>query len=203
MPMIELPAGYIRVEAPCQDDPDRWFSDSDIDKASAKATCMSCPFKIACKKTAIENREKHGIWGGVDFSTYKLPKSTSNMCRKGKHQLPENRENNQCIECRKETQKAWEEKQAKQGTKRYKDRLKSNAERRKKNKIGELCRNGKHMLTENNTKVRPNDGALMCTDCLERVKIRSDSRSGHGRDLNMGSSNKAGMVNFRKLRRGK
>lgn len=198
--MIDLPAGYKRVESPCQNNPDLWFSDNDADKDLAKGICGGCPVKIDCRNTAIELGEKNGIWGGTDFSKYAHSRPTD-MCRKRKHILPEVRENNQCQECRKETQKAYEEKQRKQKTPRYYEKLKSNNKNRHKNVIGGKCYSGKHTLTEENTKVRPNDGALMCTECLEKRKIRSDSRSGHGRDLHMGSLNGSGMVAFRRLRK--
>ena len=33
----------------------------------AKSICSSCPIKDECLNIAIENRERYGVWGGVDF----------------------------------------------------------------------------------------------------------------------------------------
>jgi hypothetical protein len=33
----------------------------------AKSICSTCPIQKECLKMAIDNRERYGIWGGVDF----------------------------------------------------------------------------------------------------------------------------------------
>jgi WhiB family redox-sensing transcriptional regulator len=33
----------------------------------AKAICASCPIRVACYERAVANRERYGIWGGVNF----------------------------------------------------------------------------------------------------------------------------------------
>lgn len=40
----------------------------------------------------------------------------------------------------------------------------------RKNKVGGMCRSGKHILTPSNTRIRPNDNALMCLECLAITK---------------------------------
>jgi hypothetical protein len=36
-------------------------------EASALALCAGCPARAACYDTAAANKERHGIWGGVNF----------------------------------------------------------------------------------------------------------------------------------------
>lgn len=194
--MIDAPVGFKAVVTPCQNNPDMWFSASDNLKEYAKGICGTCPFKVECRLTAIENQEEHGIWGGEDFNGREYENAVT-LCRQKKHVLPTVRENNVCHECRKETRSKWEKEQNDQRSDRYKYKLAYKRATRKKNEIGGTCYTGKHVLTEENTKVRPNDGALMCTDCLKKRKIRSDTRSATGRDMNMGSSNRGGRINRR------
>lgn len=186
---VETPEGYIQVVSVCQENPDLWFSDNDRDKIEAKLLCLGCPFKGPCKSTAIEKREKYGIWGGTDFSTFRLPKLENNYCRKGKHKLPEVRENNQCLECRRETQKEWEAKQARQKTPHYLKKLQSNRNNsgRHKNVEGGLCKNG-HQLVAGNIIIRSGDGAILCKSCTHRTKVK-EVQSGEVRGMNMGSMN--------------
>ena len=41
---------------------------SQVEAARAKEVCKTCPVKQQCLDEAIANREKHGIWGGLDTS---------------------------------------------------------------------------------------------------------------------------------------
>ena len=48
--------------------PEDWFPgerDKDI-AADAKAVCRSCPERLACLQWALDNDERHGVWGGLD-----------------------------------------------------------------------------------------------------------------------------------------
>lgn len=186
---VEAPDGWVPVTSACQDNPDLWFSDNDRDKIEAKLICLECPLKVACKSTAIDNREKHGIWGGTDFSNYRLPKLQNVMCRKGKHKLPEVRENNQCQECRRDTQKDWEARQARERTPHYLKKLKSNKDNstRPKNVIGGKCKNG-HDVVPGNIIIRSGDGAILCKACTHGTKVK-DVHSGEVINENMGSRN--------------
>lgn len=183
---LEAPEGWVPVQSPCQTNPDLWFSDNKEDKLEAKLTCMSCPLKVDCKRTAIDNREKFGVWGGTDFVTFKLPpKSDPTTCRKGLHKLPKDRENNQCPECRKITLKTWEAKQQRDNTLWYQKKLKYNKKgsSKHKNVVGGKCKDG-HDLTEGNFFIRTNDNAVVCKKCIHKPK----NPIGLG-NLNSGSRN--------------
>lgn len=50
----------------CQtSDPDAWFSDDGNAYAMARQLCQKCPVKDLCADFAIENKERHGLWGGL------------------------------------------------------------------------------------------------------------------------------------------
>jgi WhiB family redox-sensing transcriptional regulator len=61
-----------------QSDPEHWFPDHDGDGTarrsgdevgrpgmSAKAICKRCPVVNECLQWALEQKEQHGIWGGM------------------------------------------------------------------------------------------------------------------------------------------
>jgi WhiB family redox-sensing transcriptional regulator len=59
-----------RMHAACQPfDSELFFPDRSAYKtnevARAKAVCRQCPVREACLKSAMDNREKIGIWGGL------------------------------------------------------------------------------------------------------------------------------------------
>ena len=37
--------------------------------AEASAICAGCPARAACYERALQNGERHGVWGGVNFAT--------------------------------------------------------------------------------------------------------------------------------------
>jgi len=37
--------------------------------AAAKAVCQGCPLQLPCYSYAVQNREEHGVWGGVLFTS--------------------------------------------------------------------------------------------------------------------------------------
>ena len=54
-------------QAPCaSSDPDTWFPQLGDAATAAKKICAACPYKAPCLLDAIERREQHGIWGGVN-----------------------------------------------------------------------------------------------------------------------------------------
>lgn len=62
-----LPAGDDwRHHAACREEkPDLFYGDKG-DDALAKDTCQICPVRQACLDWALETKEPHGVWGGLD-----------------------------------------------------------------------------------------------------------------------------------------
>jgi phage terminase small subunit len=55
-----------KVIPPCQQtDPEAWFTDDMSIYMRAKAMCKECPVQALCADFAIENKEPHGVWGGL------------------------------------------------------------------------------------------------------------------------------------------
>lgn len=54
----------------CSDPGDRelWFSDHQAERDQAAHLCKGCPVLDACHDAAEANREKHGVWAGVERS---------------------------------------------------------------------------------------------------------------------------------------
>jgi WhiB family transcriptional regulator, redox-sensing transcriptional regulator len=44
--------------------------------AEAKEVCFACPVRVACLNSATARRELWGIWGGADFETGRVQRST-------------------------------------------------------------------------------------------------------------------------------
>jgi WhiB family redox-sensing transcriptional regulator len=61
-----------RFHALCSEqDPDLFFPVGTSGPAlrqalRAKAICMQCPVRAACLEWALETRQPHGVWGGLD-----------------------------------------------------------------------------------------------------------------------------------------
>ena len=53
-------------------DTELFFPDGDDPTLVAKAYCRRCPVRRDCLAHAIENDERHGIWGGVGEHTREL-----------------------------------------------------------------------------------------------------------------------------------
>jgi WhiB family redox-sensing transcriptional regulator len=53
---------------PCRSyDPELFFAERPEDVERAKALCIGCPVRLACKAGALERREPWGVWGGELF----------------------------------------------------------------------------------------------------------------------------------------
>lgn len=67
--MDERPRGVVLLSqpSPCSADPDRWFAGtrSPGSQELAKKVCKQCPYRRACLLTALDNDERHGVWGGL------------------------------------------------------------------------------------------------------------------------------------------
>lgn len=46
-------------------DPDLFFPERGESVAAAKEVCQDCPVRLTCLQYALDNKEHHGIWGGV------------------------------------------------------------------------------------------------------------------------------------------
>lgn len=47
-------------------DPELWYSEEKPERDRAKALCHTCPMETKCYIYAMDAREPHGIWGGLD-----------------------------------------------------------------------------------------------------------------------------------------
>jgi WhiB family redox-sensing transcriptional regulator len=45
--------------------PNTFYPETDAEVNVAKAVCARCPVRSICLDTAIRNRERHGVWGGM------------------------------------------------------------------------------------------------------------------------------------------
>jgi WhiB family redox-sensing transcriptional regulator len=57
-------------ETPCMSAPDLFFPPDEETLGNsrvvyAKQLCGLCPLRLQCLEYAIDNNEKHGIWGGL------------------------------------------------------------------------------------------------------------------------------------------
>ncbi len=46
-------------------DPDDFFPDPSDTSPDVLLVCRSCPVMRQCAQTALGNRERHGVWGGM------------------------------------------------------------------------------------------------------------------------------------------
>lgn len=67
------PTEHWAERAECRNhDPELWHiggsdMDAQADRAEAKRICLTrCPVVIECRRTALDNREEWGVWGGLD-----------------------------------------------------------------------------------------------------------------------------------------
>ena len=53
-------------DASCQNTTVDFYSQDTTEKKLAKAICAECPVRKICLQTALDNKERFGIWGGAD-----------------------------------------------------------------------------------------------------------------------------------------
>jgi len=46
--------------------PDNRYNHGAIQTALAKGVCRPCPVRAACAQWALDTRQAHGVWGGLD-----------------------------------------------------------------------------------------------------------------------------------------
>jgi len=65
-----------------------WHSDGTVQIAEAKAACARCPVKTACLAWALNNREEHGVWGGLSPNERKRLAGKPKVCAAPGCRLP-------------------------------------------------------------------------------------------------------------------
>jgi Transcription factor WhiB len=45
-----------------------WTSDNEAERSLAVRACTGCPVLVECGEAAEVNDERHGVWGGRDFT---------------------------------------------------------------------------------------------------------------------------------------
>lgn len=73
-------------------DPELWFpnhvgnqAESWEQERQAKAICARCPLRAACLEAALECKERHGIWGGLNPDERVRLKQSRRMIRPAEH----------------------------------------------------------------------------------------------------------------------
>ena len=52
--------------AACEGAPsDIFYPENEFEAAEAKAICARCPVRAICLETALRNKERYGVWGGL------------------------------------------------------------------------------------------------------------------------------------------
>jgi Transcription factor WhiB len=75
------PIPHTRRGACASHDPDLWFSDAPQDIAQAKAICHRCADQAPCLAGAMQRREIHGIWGGVNLGSAPRRAAVTGECQ--------------------------------------------------------------------------------------------------------------------------
>ena len=65
VPSLTIQSNWAKDSA-CQDTVIDFYSQNTEEKRSAKALCDECPVKLICLQSALDNKERYGIWGGAD-----------------------------------------------------------------------------------------------------------------------------------------
>jgi WhiB family redox-sensing transcriptional regulator len=60
-----LPGAWASLGLCGQTDPEVFFPEKGGSTADAKKVCMRCPVRAQCLAFALDNNERHGIWGGL------------------------------------------------------------------------------------------------------------------------------------------
>jgi hypothetical protein len=60
------PPAWHALAACASADPDSWYPEQNNASSAVLRTCASCIVKTECLDQAIEDGERHGIWGGLN-----------------------------------------------------------------------------------------------------------------------------------------
>ena len=61
-------------------DPDLFFPRRGDDTTQAIAVCKACPVQVECLEYAIDNGERHGIWGGTTGNDRRKMRRPRKLC---------------------------------------------------------------------------------------------------------------------------
>jgi WhiB family redox-sensing transcriptional regulator len=59
------PPPFVADALCAQTDPEIFFPEKGESSARARSICLQCPVRRECLLYAIENNERHGVWGGL------------------------------------------------------------------------------------------------------------------------------------------
>jgi hypothetical protein len=66
---VELHPEWMKLARCKETDPEVFFperGDSTMDTLAAKRICLKCEVRVECLQYAVDNQERHGIWGGLN-----------------------------------------------------------------------------------------------------------------------------------------
>lgn len=64
MRRVTVNTGWVKEAACSSIDPEALFAE-DPAQRTVKVLCIDCPVRIECLAHALDNRIKHGVWGGM------------------------------------------------------------------------------------------------------------------------------------------
>jgi hypothetical protein len=69
-PAVAVDKSWVAQAACLGADPEAWFivDPASVERAQAIQICTGCRVRAKCLAAARKRRERHGIWGGVDFT---------------------------------------------------------------------------------------------------------------------------------------
>lgn len=65
LPDIPRPPAWMADGLCAETDPEAFYPEKGGSTREGKAVCAGCPVRAECLEYALENRERHGIWGGL------------------------------------------------------------------------------------------------------------------------------------------
>lgn len=64
-PVLVLPGAWVEEALCAQTDPEEFFPPKGRSPREAKKVCAACPVAAECLAYALDNGERHGVWGGL------------------------------------------------------------------------------------------------------------------------------------------
>lgn len=61
-----VPPEWMKKALCAEIDPDIFYPEKNTDGTVAKRVCLKCEVRVECLQYAIDNNERHGIWGGLN-----------------------------------------------------------------------------------------------------------------------------------------